>query len=96
MYVSVLEFTTSEVFRIFGGWASNNKLVFSFKEKEAVIFTSKQIFSKPDLVFNCNVIEIKEKAKYLGVTLDRKLSWTEHIRNRINSAKQYSTKLMCS
>ncbi|KAK2727662.1 hypothetical protein QYM36_008223 [Artemia franciscana] len=93
---SDLEFTTSEVFRIFDRWASNNKLVFDSKKTEAAIFTSKRIVPKPALVFNGNVIEIKEKAKYLGVTLDRKLLWTEHIRNRINSAKQYSTKLMCA
>ena len=61
----------------------------------------KQLFSPVNELFLCHVfngivIEIKEKAKYLGVTLDRKLSWREHIRNRINSAKQYSTKLMCA
>ena len=78
---SDLDFTTSEVFRIFDRWVSNNKLVFNSKKTEAVVYISIKIFPKPDLVFDGNVIEIKEKAKYLGVILDRKLFWTEHIQN---------------
>ena len=37
-------------------------------------------------------VEIKEKVRYLGVILDRKLSWSEHV--TLNAAKQYSLRLM--
>ena len=69
---SDLEFTTIEVFRIFDRSTSNIKLVFGSNKTEAVIFTSKRTFPEPKLVFNGNKIKIKEKAKYLGVILDRK------------------------
>ncbi|KAK2716007.1 hypothetical protein QYM36_010541 [Artemia franciscana] len=39
-------------------------------------------------------VEIKEKVGYLGVILDRKLSWSEHVTTRVNAAKQYSLRLM--
>ena len=39
-------------------------------------------------------VEIKEKVRYLGVILDRKLSWSEHVTTRVNAAKQYSLRLM--
>ena len=37
---------------------------------------------------------LKNKVKYLGVILDRKSLWTDHVRHKINSAKQYSARLL--
>ncbi|KAK2722972.1 hypothetical protein QYM36_003236 [Artemia franciscana] len=39
-------------------------------------------------------VETKEKVRYLGVILDRKMSWSEHVTTRVNAAKQYSLRLM--
>jgi len=52
--------------------------------------------SKITLRFGGDIIEVKEKVKYLGVILDRELLWTDQVVGRINLAKQCSDRLLCA
>ena len=70
-------------------------------DKGAVQFTLKTeviMFSKATsivkhlpnrLIIGNHRVPFGFKAKYLGVTLDSKLTWQPHINNAINRAKQY-------
>ncbi|KAK2722673.1 hypothetical protein QYM36_003005 [Artemia franciscana] len=82
------------VFMRFCEWAGNNKLKFDENKTEALLFTRKHKVPDITLMFMNTRVEIKEKVRYLGVILDRKLSWNEHGTTRVNAAKQYSLRLM--
>ena len=82
------------IFMRFCEWAGNNKLNYDENETEALLFTRKHKVPDITLTFLNTRVEIKEKVRYLGVILDRKLSWSEHVTTRVNAAKQYSFRLM--
>ena len=94
--IGQLEEIAQKVFTKFEEWSAKNKLEFDKNKTEAVLFTNKHKVPKITLKFGGDIIEVKEKVKYLGVILDRKLLWTDHVVSRINSAKQYSTRLLCA
>ena len=92
--VSTLEKVANKIFESFDKWAVNNKLTFDTLKTEAVLFTNRHKTPYVNLVFGGDIIEVKDKVRYLGVILDRKLLWTEHVTCRINEAKKYSSRLL--
>ena len=57
-------------------------------ETHSVIFTWKKKwkFSVPLIIVN-DIIELKSSTKFLGVTLNSKLTWNRHITNQCKKAK---------
>ena len=70
---------------VFFDWLVSNKLTLNYKKTKYMIFQkkgiSKQILKKVNLNINKNNIKQVETFKYLGVLLDNKLSWQEHIQS---------------
>ena len=67
--------------RIFEEWATEHGLKFSSSKTKAMIFSRKENTNRRNLYINGEQIEYVTSFKYLGVTIDNKLNWTEHINN---------------
>ena len=94
-YLSTGRNSSESVYKV-EQWAVKNKFEFDKNKTEAVLLTNKHKAPKTSLKFCGDIIEVKEKVIYLGVLLDRKLLWTDHVVSRINAAKQYLTRLVCA
>ena len=60
-------------------WYSTWKLSIN-KEKSTAIFISRRNRTPPNIVINGTSIPWCSSVKYLGVTIDRKLTWNKHLR----------------
>ena len=69
-------------------WASSKSLTFNTTKSVAIVFTRRRKWTTPaPLVLRGQNIKYVDSVKYLGITLDQKLTWTLHIQNKINNAK---------
>ena len=70
-------------------WGSKNYLTFSAQKTELITFSRKhRTLSNLTIIVNDVVITPKSSVKYLGVILDQKLKWREHIEERHNCCKR--------
>ena len=72
-------------------WARKNGLNFSPTKTIAVFFCRKRTYDPPDhlhLTISGREIEWSETVKYLGITLDSKLKWFDHIDRKIESSRK--------
>ena len=71
-------------------WGQNAGLQFVPSKTEAIIFSRKNFKKEPKkLVINGNVIQYSKNVKWLGVNLDSKLYFREHIKQKISKAKSH-------
>ena len=68
-------------------WSKSHGLNFNPSKTKAMLFTKKINFAYPALNLDGIPIEYVETFKYLGVTLDTKLSWKKHIKAQVKKAK---------
>jgi hypothetical protein len=70
-------------------WATLRGLRFSSKKTVAMIFTNKhkQPQNVPNIKLYGQEVPFVDSVRYLGVVLDKKLSWKNHIDKKIRSAK---------
>jgi ribonuclease HI len=69
-------------------WGNVNGLTFSEDKTVAVIFTNKYKYSYPlDIVINGRSIPYSKEVRYLGVQLDHRLTWKQHIKLKVRQAK---------
>ena len=70
-------------------WALLRGLRFSIKKSVTMMFTNKH--KQPENITNLelygHIIPYVESVRYLGVILDKKLSWKNHIDKKIRNAK---------
>lgn len=63
-------------------WAQANKIKFSVEKTKAILFSRKRSPTPPpELYMGPQRLNYYEEAKFLGLTLDKKLTWISHIRN---------------
>lgn len=60
-------------------WSLQTGFSFSQEKTVAMHFCRKRCHTEPKLVLNGNVIPLVERHKFLGLTLDKKLTWKDHI-----------------
>jgi hypothetical protein len=68
-------------------WATTNHLKFAPAKTIVVMFTKKRKWTIEPLKLNGTTLHLSTQVKYLGVTLDSKLTWTPHCTNTIKKAK---------
>jgi len=61
-------------------WCDNNKLTISTEKTKYIIFKSK-LEKNPTIKYNNEPIKRVKSFKYLGITIDEKLNFEEHIEN---------------
>ena len=69
-------------------WCANNGLEVNARKTEAIMFTLKRKWRMQPLVMNGTPISLSKKVKYLGVILDDKLNWTEHIKEKVKKIRR--------
>ena len=72
-------------------WGNQEKLAFNPKKTAAIIFTRNhklKINTLPKLKMSGVELEYVNSTRYLGVIIDSKLSWTEHINTKIIECKK--------
>lgn len=74
-------------------WMSRNGLTLSPEKSECVVLTNKRSYRSPEITVNGYVVPVKRTARYLGVHLDTRLSFVEHVRIVSDGAKAAATAL---
>ena len=69
-------------------WGNKWGFKFSSSKTEAVLFTRKRKIEEIQLYLNKSQIQICSSFKYLGVTLDKKLTWGDHIQSIVVKCKK--------
>jgi len=72
--------------KIFLSWAKEHGLKFNSSKTKLMMFTRKRNPKLPRIYMNNEEIEWVNEFKYLGLTLDNKLTWNAHISNTVKKA----------
>lgn len=64
-------------------WCKSWKIKLNESKSVHVNFTLKKIENPPNITLNNIEVPLENKAKYLGMTLDTKLRWKEHVKIKI-------------
>jgi len=76
-------------------WGKSVDLTFSPSKTVVVLFTKRRKFVMPnDLLMGDVRIPFSDQVKYLGVTLDSKLTWYPHFKNKLRAAKGHLLKVI--
>ncbi len=68
---------------LISAWFYDNRLSINLSKTNYLLFTNKHIVNNRAIILNNNQIERKSNTKFLGVIIDDKLNWREHINNLI-------------
>ena len=73
-------------------WLSANKLLLNTAKTKAMLFNKSNILAKQNspIMINNSIIEIVDNFKFLGVTIDNKLKWTNHLSQICNKVSKVS------
>lgn len=74
-------------------WSKENRVVINPKKLKAMIFGTKRRVKYPKLTFEGKEVPFVEEHRYLGVTMDRHLSWTPHFRRMKAKAQKMTQSL---
>lgn len=76
----------NQVMRKINSWMEEHGLTLALQKTEIAILTKKRIQPTIPMWIGEEVIETKQAVKYLGITIDSKLSFFEHIRKSADKA----------
>ena len=69
-------------------WGVESKLFFNALKTNFMLFSSKREPPPLSITMGGIVIQNSSLCKYLGITIDSKLNWTAHIKNKCVAAKK--------
>jgi hypothetical protein len=69
-------------------WCKNWKISINPSKSVSVLFSLRRNPTPPPLIFNHEPISWKPSVKYLGVTLDKRLTWWPHLSTKLQQAYQ--------
>ena len=90
---NTLHANTNTALATLSDWAETKKLKFNATKTEAVFFGIKNNQVRPTFRLRNERIYCKDTIHYLGVTIDHKLSWKDHIREAAYKGKQIANKI---
>ena len=90
--LAVLHTQASDALMRMDGWTRERCLSFSAAKSECIVFTWRRKWVLPQLLLQGEPVRRVTTVKYLGVTLDHKLSWNTHVTNKAAQA----TNVLCS
>ena len=73
-------------------WGNSVGLAFNEKKTIAIHFTRTKQTTKFQLKMNNKPIEYSKSCTYLGLKIDSKLAWKEHVEEKINKCKRFLMK----
>ncbi|KAJ4428031.1 hypothetical protein ANN_24045 [Periplaneta americana] len=94
--INIVSNHLQEALNIICPWLENWRIALNYNKCKAMIFTLCRPANPPCINLSTNVIPWKPKdeaVKYLGVHLDRRLSWKHHINNKLKLAYSRLAKL---
>ena len=93
--ISHLRMKAERVLSLVSDWAAKRSIVFNPRKSKAVLFTKTKhrVVMSPGPLMGGEEIKVEESLKYLGVTIDWKLMFTQHIDEVCGRAKEAVNKL---
>uniref|UniRef100_A0A8R2R7F5 RNase H type-1 domain-containing protein n=1 Tax=Bombyx mori TaxID=7091 RepID=A0A8R2R7F5_BOMMO len=82
------ERTANRVLSSVEKWGKNNKLKFAPHKTKAMLITNKQKFDAPKLNMGGTTIQMSDEIKILGLIIDKKLTFNNHVKTATNKAIQ--------
>ena len=71
-----------------GQWGDTHGLMFNPTKTNMIVFTHRRkTFDKPRVLLRGSALELSDSIKYLGVEIQKNLSWTRHITSRTNNCR---------
>ena len=74
-------------------WGKTCGLTFNEAKTVVVLFTRRKPKFTCRLTMNNKIIDMSDSVKYLGITIDKSLTWRLHIRNTLAACKRLLLKL---
>jgi len=91
--VAELEMKANEKLGLVSEEISKLGLSLAVNKTEAVLFTNKYKYANPNIILNGQTVEIKQQMKYLGMVIDRRLLFKEHICEASKKAEKTANQL---
>jgi ribonuclease HI len=73
---------------IIHNWCNQNGFKISLNKTTAVLFSKKRHLPTINITIDQNLIKMENKAKFLGIIFDRKLTWKPHVEYIIDRCKK--------
>ena len=68
-------------------WTTDNKVTINHNKTVVIHFnTATTYVQAPTVSLNDNPLQVVQSAKLLGITIDSKLDWNEHVNNTVTAA----------
>jgi len=69
-------------------WCQENGFIISMEKTVAVLFTHRRESIQNTLKLNDSFIKVENKAKFLGLIFDARLTWNEHVNYIVDKCKK--------
>ena len=80
--IMTIELVLQNDLQALNSWFSDNRLTVNCSKPNVILFGTSQRLSrsaKPTLSLSGTLLQVKDSIKYLGLTLDARMNWNEHI-----------------